>query len=76
MRAIVVGAGMSGAVCARLLAERGYSVDVLEKRNHIGGNCYDEMQDGILCHVYGPHIFHTDSDEVVSLESMCLCRSD
>ena len=61
---IVVGAGFAGAVAARELAERGgEKVLVLESREHIGGNCYDEPDKyGILVHVYGPHIFHTNSD--------------
>ncbi len=61
---IVVGAGFAGAVAARELAERGSEkVLVLESRDHIGGNCYDEPDKyGILVHVYGPHIFHTNSE--------------
>lgn len=61
---IVVGAGFAGAVAARELAERGgEKVLVLESRDHIGGNCYDEPDKyGILVHVYGPHIFHTNSE--------------
>ena len=61
---IVVGAGFAGAVAARELAERGSEkVLVLESRDHIGGNCYDEPDKyGILVHVYGPPIFHTNSE--------------
>ena len=61
---IVVGAGFAGAVAARELAERGgEKVLVLESRDHVGGNCYDEPDRyGILVHVYGPHIFHTNSE--------------
>lgn len=62
---IVVGAGFSGATVARSLAEHGLRVLVVEKRNHIGGNCYDAYDvQGILIHVYGPHIFHTASKKV------------
>lgn len=62
---IIVGAGIAGAVTARKLAENGKKVLIIEKRNHIGGNCYDYVDDnGILIHKYGPHIFHTNSDEV------------
>lgn len=61
--AVVVGCGFAGAVVARELAERGGKrVLVLEKRAHVGGNMYDELDDaGILVHRYGPHIFHTKS---------------
>ena len=63
---VVVGAGLSGAVMAREFAEQGKKVLVIEKRNHIGGNCYDEKNAyGILVHRYGPHLFHTDNKEVV-----------
>ncbi len=60
--AICVGSGFAGAVCARELAERGGKrVLVIEKRPHIGGNMYDELDEaGILVHRYGPHIFHTN----------------
>ena len=51
---------IAGSVAARELAESGRSVLVLEQRDHIGGNCYDEPDEhGILIHKYGPHIFHT-----------------
>ena len=60
--AVVVGSGFAGAVVARELAERaGSKVLVIEKRGHIGGNMYDQLDDaGILVHRYGPHIFHTN----------------
>lgn len=61
---LIVGAGISGAVLARLLAERGEAVLVIDRRNHIGGNCFDYQKNGINIHKYGPHIFRTDSDEV------------
>ena len=63
---IIVGAGIAGAVAARKLAEEGnQKILVIERRNHIGGNCYDKPDDyGILIHEYGPHIFHTGDEEV------------
>ena len=65
MKFCVVGAGFSGAVLARKLAEAGYHVQVYDSRHHIGGNCYTERDEvtGILIHKYGPHIFHTNKDE-------------
>lgn len=65
---IVVGCGFAGAVVARELAEKGgQQVCLLEKRNHVGGNCYDvEDEHGILVHKYGPHIFHTNNEKVFS----------
>lgn len=63
---IVIGAGIAGAVAARKLAEeKGKRVLVMERRPHIGGNCYDEKDaHGILIHNYGPHIFHTGLEDV------------
>ena len=58
---LVVGAGYAGAVAARVLAEAGKRVLVLERRPHIGGNAYDCLdRAGVLIHQYGPHIFHTN----------------
>lgn len=63
---IIVGAGIAGATAARKLAEEGNKkVLVVERRNHIGGNCYDLPDEhGILIHEYGPHIFHTGDEGV------------
>lgn len=69
-QAIVVGCGLSGSVIARELAENGYKVRILEKRNHIGGNMYDYVDEfGILVHKYGPHTFHTRKKEL--FDYMC-----
>lgn len=63
---IVVGAGFAGSVMAeRLAAGSGYNVLVVDRRNHIAGNAFDERNDvGQLYHKYGPHIFHTNSADV------------
>lgn len=59
---LVVGAGFAGSVCAERLAKSGKRVLVIDRRPHIGGNAYDELDmNGILIHVYGPHIFHTNN---------------
>jgi UDP-galactopyranose mutase len=56
----IAGAGLSGAVVARQLAEAGRAVAVYERRDHIGGNCHTERHPtGVNVHRYGPHIFHT-----------------
>ena len=61
---LIVGSGFFGSICAYELNKRGYSVCVIESRNHIGGNCYTSNQEDIHVHEYGPHIFHTSNDEV------------
>ncbi|MEG2420303.1 MAG: UDP-galactopyranose mutase [Oscillospiraceae bacterium] len=62
---LIIGAGFAGGVMARELAEKGKRVLVLEKRDHIGGNAYDCLDDaGVLIHQYGPHIFHTADKKV------------
>jgi len=63
---LVVGAGISGMTIAERYANvLGKRVLVLEKRNHIGGNCYDNTnEDGILVPLYGPHLFHTNDEAV------------
>lgn len=63
---IVIGAGIAGSVIARELAEQGGKrVLMLEQRNHVAGNCFDQLDDyGILVHEYGPHIFNTNREEV------------
>lgn len=67
---LIVGAGFAGATCARLLAEAGRHVRVIDKRPHIAGNAYDHLDaNGVLIHRYGPHIFHTNSDKVIDFLS-------
>jgi UDP-galactopyranose mutase len=61
---LIVGCGMFGAVFARLMAEAGRRVMLVDKRQHIGGNCYSEQIEGIHVHRYGPHIFHTNNQRV------------
>lgn len=59
----IVGAGLSGATVARKIAEQGYKVKIVDRRNHIGGNMYDYYDEhGILVHKYGPHTFHTKKE--------------
>ena len=61
MEVLIIGAGLCGASIARVLAEKGKKVTVWERRNHIGGNMYDYVDEhGILVHKYGPHTFHTN----------------
>ena len=61
----VIGAGMTGSIIARFLADRGISVDLYERRSHIGGNCYDQHELNSYTHRYGPHLFHTSDIRVV-----------
>ena len=63
---LIVGAGFSGAVIARSLAEFGHKVTVIDSRDHVAGNChtYRDEQTDIMVHKYGPHIFHTDNETV------------
>lgn len=64
---LIVGAGFAGSVLAeRLASQHGARVLIMDRRDHIGGNAYDEPNEaGILYHKYGPHIFHTNSQQVV-----------
>lgn len=63
---LVVGAGFTGAVVARLLADAGHRVRVIDERDHVAGNCHTarDAETGVMVHLYGPHIFHTDDAEV------------
>jgi len=64
MKIGIVGAGISGITVANKLADLVDSIDIVDKRNHIGGNCFDYKQDGVLTHKYGAHLFHTKNEEV------------
>lgn len=67
---LVVGAGFTGCTIARILADAGNIVNLVECRHHIGGNAFDEYNEsGILIHPYGPHIFHTNSKKVFNFLS-------
>lgn len=62
---VIIGAGISGAVLAERYASLGKRVLVIEKRDHIGGNCYDYVdENGILVSKYGAHLFHTNHEDV------------
>ena len=61
---LIVGSGLNGAVFANKAISHGKKVLVVEKREHIGGNVYSYDCNGIQVHKYGPHTFHTNSDEV------------
>ncbi len=65
-RLLMVGAGLSGAVLARELAQAGHAVTVVDARPHVAGNCHTarDADTGVMVHTYGPHIFHTDDDGV------------
>lgn len=64
-RILIVGAGYAGSVMARELADAGHTVHVIDKRTHIAGNAYDELDAyGVLVHRYGPHIFHTNGERI------------
>lgn len=66
MRYCVVGAGFSGAVIGRALAQAGLKVLVIDERRHVAGNCHSRRDGmtGVMTHVYGPHIFHTANERV------------
>jgi len=66
MNFLIVGAGLSGAVLGRELAQAGHKITVIDSRAHVAGNCHTERcpETGVMVHIYGPHIFHTDDVEV------------
>lgn len=61
---LIVGTGLFGSVFAYMAKQNGYKCLIIDKRDHIGGNCYCKNIDGINVHTYGPHIFHTSNDEI------------
>ncbi len=63
---LIIGCGFAGATFANLAAERGYKVLLVDKRSHIGGNCYSykDEESKVEVHKYGPHIFHTNSQKI------------
>ena len=63
---LIVGAGLAAATYARMAADRGHQVSVIDKRKHIAGNCftYRDQESQVEVHKYGPHIFHTNSEKV------------
>ena len=62
---LIVGAGFAGATCAERLAAAGRRVLVIDRRDHIAGNAYDELDaHGVAIHRYGPHIFHTNAKRI------------
>lgn len=66
-RILIVGAGFSGCTVARRLADEGWKVLIIDRRDHIAGNAYDfENRLGIRIHKYGPHLFHTSNARVVA----------
>ncbi len=64
-RAMIVGAGLSGGVAARLLMDAGWTVTVYETRSGLGGNCRDEKTPHGVRHLYGAHAFHTNNQKVI-----------
>ena len=63
-KVLIVGSGFYGSIFANTLINQGHTVKVIEKRNHIGGNCYTEDLNNINVHKYGPHIFHTNDHSI------------
>jgi UDP-galactopyranose mutase len=72
MKFLIVGAGLSGSILAKQLAERGkHSITIIEKRDHIGGNCYTykDAETGAIVHAYGAHIFNSPSQTAIQFFS-------
>lgn len=70
---LIVGAGLFGAVFAREASARGKRCLVVERRDHVGGNCYTKQVEGINVHWYGAHIFHTSDEEVWNYMNRFCC---
>jgi len=64
MKVLIAGAGLAGLSAGVLIKRMGHDVTVVEKRNFIGGNCNDHTYNGVYVHEYGPHIFHTNHEDV------------
>ena len=61
---LIIGSGFFGSVFAREATDKGYKCLVIDKRDHIAGNCYTDNVGGIDVHKYGPHIFHTNNKRI------------
>ncbi len=66
MKILVVGAGFAGSVYARLGAEAGHAVSIIDSKPHLGGSAHDRMVEGLRVNDYGPHLFNTSNMRVVS----------
>ena len=63
---LIIGAGFSGATFARMAVDKGHNAHIVDQKDHVGGNSYSykDQETGIEIHKYGPHIFHTNSEQV------------
>jgi len=67
---LVVGAGFAGSTVARQLADAGYRIWIIDRRDHVAGNAFDEFDaNGVMVHRYGPHIFHTNGKRIIEFLS-------
>lgn len=66
MKILIVGSGISGSTCARILAENNNKITIIEKNAYVGGSCFDYLSEDSSCyiHKFGPHIFHTNNETV------------
>lgn len=66
-KVLVIGAGPVGCTVSNILAKENFEITIIDQRNHIAGNCYDEInKKGILVHKYGPHYFRTNKKMIVN----------